>query len=103
MLPAELHSRETPRQIAPSRHADPYAHKTRGMYQTLAQTSIGLELGISVILGLLFGQWLDGKLGTDPWMMLVFLGFGFTAGMRAVLRAVKKADRLAEESSQEAG
>jgi ATP synthase protein I len=44
----------------------------------------------------LFGRWLDGKLGTTPWMMLLFLAVGLTAGFRSVMRAVQRADRAAE-------
>ena len=72
---------------------DPASRRTRGMYNMLSASSIGLELGLAVLIGLLFGIWLDSKLGTEPWLMLVFLGLGFTAGFRGVLRAVHEADK----------
>ena len=75
---------------------DPASRRTRGMYNALSASSVGLELGVSVLIALLFGIWLDNQLGTEPWMMLVFLGFGFVAGFRGVLRAVRRADRAAE-------
>jgi ATP synthase protein I len=65
------------------------------MYDGLSASSAGLELGISVALGALFGGWLDGKLGTSPWMMLVFLLVGVVAGFRGLLRAVARADKAA--------
>jgi ATP synthase protein I len=65
------------------------------VYYSLSASSVGLELGISVVLTLLFGWWLDGKLGTEPWMMLLCLGLGLAAGFRGVLRAVKRADAIA--------
>ena len=52
-------------------------------------SSIGLELGGAVIVGLLIGQWLDGKFGTEPWLMLLFLGFGMAAGFRSVFRLLR--------------
>lgn len=72
---------------------DPAARASKRMYQGLSSSSVGLELGIAVILGLLFGMWLDRQLGTEPWMMLVFLVFGLIAGFRNVLRAVARAEK----------
>jgi ATP synthase protein I len=78
------------------RNTDPASKRTRGMYNALSASSVGLELGISVLVGMLGGVWLDDQLGSTPWLMLLCLGFGFAAGMRGVLRAVKRADRAAE-------
>lgn len=72
------------------------ARNARQFYQVLSASSIGLELGLSVVFGILFGRWLDGRLGTTPWLMLVFLMLGLVAGFRSVMRAVRRADRAAE-------
>ncbi|HET7501190.1 MAG TPA: AtpZ/AtpI family protein [Kofleriaceae bacterium] len=72
---------------------DPAARASRRAYEGLSASSVGLELGLSVVVGVLFGMWLDGKLGTQPWLMLVFLILGLVAGFRNVLRAVDRADR----------
>jgi F0F1-type ATP synthase assembly protein I len=89
---------------APSRKAvraaAPFAVKTKGYYQTLSATSVGIELAVAVILGLFFGMWLDKKLGIAPAMMIVWLLIGFAAGMRAVFRHVAASDRLAAESQE---
>jgi ATP synthase protein I len=53
-------------------------------------SSMGLELGLSVILGLFIGQWLDERYGTAPWLLLLFLLFGMVAGFRSVFRLLKK-------------
>ena len=74
------------------------ATKTRGVYRTLSMSSVGLEMGIAVILGLLFGRWLDGEVGTAPWMMIVFTILGFAAGFKGVFRALREADRIAKEN-----
>ena len=74
---------------------DPAARQSKRLYDGLSASSAGLELGIAVGLGTLFGNWLDGKLGTAPWMMLVFLILGLIAGFRGVLRAVARAERAA--------
>ena len=86
---------------ATSTAAAPYAARTRGYYRQLSASSVGIELAVAVLLGVFFGRWLDGKLGTTPWMMLVFLGLGFTAGMRSILRFVRR-DAAAADASDAA-
>ena len=76
----------------------PLANRTHGMVDNLGMTSVGLEMGISVIIGMFFGRWLDGQAGTQPWLMILFVMFGFAAGLRGVLREVNKADRRAAAS-----
>jgi len=78
------------------RVVDPAAGTGKRAFDALSASSVGLELGLSVIIGLLIGYGLDAKLGTTPWLMLVFLGFGLVAGFRGVLRAVGRAERAAE-------
>lgn len=57
---------------------------------------VGLELFLSVAVGLLGGRWADSRLETAPWLALLGLGLGLAAGYRAVFRALKEANRLAE-------
>lgn len=59
----------------------------------LRYSSVGLEMGLSVILGLVIGQWLDKKLNTGPWLLLVFLLFGMVAGFRSVFRLMREVNR----------
>lgn len=80
----------------------PAARTAKAAFHTLSASSIGLELGLSVIIGLVVGTAMDRWLGTDPWMMLLWLCLGFTAGFRGVLRAVKRADRAAAAEEAEA-
>ena len=78
-------------------HVDAAARATKRAYGALSASTAGLELGISVAVGLLFGYWLDGKAGTDPWLMLLFMVLGLVAGFRGVLRAVRRAEKAADE------
>jgi len=75
---------------------DPAARSSKRMYEGLSASSVGLELGLAVIIALLFGMWLDRRLGTEPWMMLLFLCFGLIAGFRNVLRAVARAEKAGD-------
>ena len=53
-------------------------------------STVGLELGFSVLLGLFIGQYLDGLLGTEPWLLLLFLLLGAAAGFRRLYRLLKE-------------
>jgi ATP synthase protein I len=80
--------------------AAPYAARTRDYYRSLSASSVGLEFAIAVVLGLFVGMWLDKRFGTGPWLLIVSLGFGFTAAMRGVWRHVAASDRAARESER---
>ncbi len=56
---------------------------------SIRYTTVGLELAVSIVLGLLGGNWLDEKFGTEPWLALLGLAFGTVAGFRFVWRAAK--------------
>ena len=64
--------------------------KRRALYDLLKLSSLGLEMGAAVVIGLLIGSWLDGRFGTTPWLTLLFLAFGFAAAAKAVIRALRK-------------
>jgi F0F1-type ATP synthase assembly protein I len=82
-----------PSRVSPMDALAPSARGGRRFYNMLSASSVGLELGISVLIGLLGGLWADGRWGTAPWLMLAGLALGLVAGFRAVLRAVRRADR----------
>ena len=69
--------------------------KSREFYRTARYASIGLELGVSVTIGLLIGWWVDIEYGYGPWGLLIGLGLGFTAAIRSIARTLKS---LAAES-----
>ena len=47
-------------------------------------------MGAAVVIGLLCGTWLDNHFDTTPWLTLLFLGFGFVAAAKGVIRAIRK-------------
>ena len=65
----------------------------RQLSAALRLASVGIELAISTVIGLLGGRWLDGKLGTEPYLMIVGLLLGVTAGFRSLFLAARKANR----------
>lgn len=56
-----------------------------------------LELGISVVIGLGIGYWLDTVFGTAPWLALFWMTCGVIAGIRSLYRLAKKLEREAED------
>jgi F0F1-type ATP synthase assembly protein I len=62
--------------------------------------TVGLELALSILVGLLLGQWLDKKLHTHGVLTLIGLGYGLAAAVRVVWRALKQANRDAEDEER---
>jgi ATP synthase protein I len=62
--------------------------------------TVGLEFGLSVLFGLLGGNWLDGRFGTRPWLALVGMGFGIAAGIRGLMRVLRRAKRELDEEDR---
>ncbi|MCK6544398.1 AtpZ/AtpI family protein [Myxococcota bacterium] len=52
-------------------------------------SAIGMEFAGAVIGCLLAGWWLDGKLGTGPWLAAVGIILGSAVGFKAVYRTAK--------------
>ena len=63
--------------------------------------SVGITLVVATVLGLAGGYWLDRWLGTSPWLMLVGLLFGITAGFVNLFRSAKRAERQMSKSDHD--
>ena len=79
---------------------------TREPGRTWAQSfgpylTMGIQLALAVVVFFFVGRWLDGRLGTAPWLMLAGLLVGIAGGMIKFLRAAvalgKEANRDAEK------
>lgn len=55
-------------------------------------TSLAFTFPVSISAGAFAGYYLDGKLGTFPWLSIVFLLLGIAGGFLSLLRAVKAFD-----------
>ncbi len=53
-------------------------------------SSMGLEVGLSVVVGFLIGTWLDEWLETAPWFLIIFGVAGIISGYRSMFRLVKR-------------
>ncbi len=57
-------------------------------------SSLGLQVALSVFIGLAIGVYLDSRFGTNPWLMLIFLGLGIAAGFKNIGLAIRKSRKL---------
>ena len=69
--------------------------KALGTYGTL-----GMEIALSIVVGLFGGQWLDKKLHTGGWLTWIGFAYGLAAAGRAIYRAVQKSNLEAEAAEQ---
>jgi F0F1-type ATP synthase assembly protein I len=62
---------------------------------------LGLQFVVSILLCLYLGQWLDRKLGTAPWLLLlgVFAGAGF--GFWSMYRVMTDENRRSDEERKQ--
>ncbi len=62
--------------------------------RTAAQVwSIPVLILVSTLIGLGLGLWLDGKLGTKPWLAIVLTLVGLTAGLYESVRILIQVSR----------
>ena len=64
--------------------------KVRAFKDLAYYSSLGLQVALSIFIGLAAGVYLDRKFDTTPWLTLIFLGFGIAAGFRNIALAIKK-------------
>lgn len=72
--------------------------KGMGSYGT-----IGIEIVLSILVGLFVGMWLDDRFGTKPWMSVLWFGFGCGAAGRSVYRSWKSMQVAARREEAEEG
>ena len=81
----------------------PENSKREAFRSFLTYGSLGLEMGLSVAIGLGMGYYLDRFFNTSPVLTLVFLVFGIAAGMKRLYQLWKKAERENENEDKDAG
>ncbi len=62
---------------------------------------VGFQFGASIVFFLLVGQWLDRRLGTDPWLLLLGVFVGAGAGFYSLYRQLVIAPREREKRDDE--
>lgn len=54
-----------------------------------ALSTIGFAFVLAIVIGFGFGYFLDSRLGTSPWLSMVFFFVGLAAGVLNVFRTMK--------------
>jgi len=76
----------------------------RAFFRELGRYSaLGLEMAISVLIGGAIGYYLDKWLGTGPWLMVLWIGIGFAAGVRSLYRAALRSEKALEDNEKDEG
>lgn len=57
---------------------------------------IAIELVVGIGVGGFIGKVLDDQFGTRPWLLIVFLMLGFTAGLLNIIRTARRLQAEAE-------
>jgi F0F1-type ATP synthase assembly protein I len=65
--------------------------------------TVGLEIVVGIVLGLLGGRWLDGKFHTAPYLTVVGFCLGLVTAGKAVFRSWKDMQRETEREEREQG
>ena len=55
--------------------------------------SVGMSLVFALVIGFGAGYWLDGVLGTKPWLAFVGFFFGLAAGVLNVYRVLQLSNK----------
>ena len=73
--------------MTPSYISDTVEQKDNSPLAAIAiYSAVGIQLAVSVVAGLMFGNYLDKKLGTLPWLTVIGLALGFVGGLVNLVR-----------------
>ena len=64
----------------------------------LTYGTLGIEMGLSLVIGLGIGYYLDRHLGTSPVFLIIFMIFGLAAGMKRLYTLWKRTEREDERN-----
>lgn len=60
-------------------------------FTTLLQySSVGLEMGLCVVIGITLGYFLDKYFQTSPYLTILFMLFGIAAAIKTIVRLIKQ-------------
>jgi F0F1-type ATP synthase assembly protein I len=75
--------------MTPDQPIVPSDETPQGPLHTLGRfVGIGVQFGAVISLFALAGHWLDGRLGSSPWGIILGVGLGFFGGTLSLLHAV---------------
>ena len=60
---------------------------------------VGIQFPVAIVIGYLWGRWLDSVFGTRPWLTGLFSLFGIAAGFLNLFRITASAAREEKEDA----
>jgi F0F1-type ATP synthase assembly protein I len=63
--------------------------------------AVGLEISIAIGIGYFGGRYLDGRLGTAPWLTWIGFAAGIGAGIKALVRVVRTYQKSLENDEED--
>jgi ATP synthase protein I len=63
--------------------------------------AVGLEISIAIGIGYFGGRYLDGRLGTAPWLTWIGFAAGIGAGIKALVRVVRTYQKSLETDEED--
>lgn len=80
--------------MATSGDDGPEGGKKRAAWaEYLSLSTIGIEMGATLVVGLGIGWYLDRFFGTRPWLLVIFTMFGIAAGFLNLVRIAREQER----------
>ena len=76
----------------------PDGQKDRDYRQISLLAAVPAILVVAPLVGFFIGRWADGKLETDPYLMITGLVLGFITAGREIYQLVKKAQEFDDQS-----
>ena len=67
---------------------------------TSSLAGMGVQFVVAILLFLFIGKWLDSRLGTSPWLLILGVFLGATASTVAMYRRVFPPDKAKSDSSK---
>lgn len=77
--------------------------RPRGPNAGWSAVGLGFEMAVTIALCTYAGLWLDRKLGTEPWLLIVGVFFGAGAGFYSVYRTLTTLQHRREEERGDRG
>ncbi len=62
--------------------------------------TLGIQLAIAVVAFFFLGRWLDGLLGTSPWLMIAGVALGTVGGLVQFFRTASALGKKEDEEAQ---
>jgi F0F1-type ATP synthase assembly protein I len=59
---------------------------------------VGLQFAFAIVVFMFAGMWLDRRLGTSPWLLILFVFGGASAGFYSIYRKLMAAQRRADDA-----